>query len=378
DWQNTQPHTLTEDSLVRGSKQYELTNHLGNVLATISDRKIQATTPQPGTSGIAADLLSATDYYAFGMQMPGRNFSGGSYRFGFNGKENDNEVKGDGNEQDYGMRIYDPRLGRFLSVDPLTKKYPELTPYQFASNMPISASDLDGLESLIRTDYYNLSGKLYKTEIDVPAKNERGQEGIQVREVRDFIHNLPDNKNEIIAIESKSIFIKSVETEGHKDVKDATGWFEKVGYSLESKMRGKSVDSWSGVNGMENASAGLNRLATVFGETGVGEPISWGLEGIAGLITTIHDFSEYSASKAGTMLIMNATSAAASHGIDKVPNLKRVFKEAYKKGIEKVNEDVNDKIKDKPENKDDKAHYHLNENGHGYDQDKKTPSTRNP
>jgi hypothetical protein len=35
-----------------------------------------------------------------------------------------------------------------MSVDPLTKKYPELTPYQFASNTPIVAVDLDGLEML--------------------------------------------------------------------------------------------------------------------------------------------------------------------------------------------------------------------------------------
>ena len=32
------------------------------------------------------------------------------------------------------MRIYDPRVGKFLSTDPITDKYPELTPYQFASN----------------------------------------------------------------------------------------------------------------------------------------------------------------------------------------------------------------------------------------------------
>ncbi|MPM15696.1 hypothetical protein SDC9_62067 [bioreactor metagenome] len=73
-----------------------------------------------------------------------------NYRFGFNGKENDNEVKGTGNQQDYGMRIYDPRLGRFLSADPLIvqqQKYPELSPYQFASNTPIIAIDLDGLEA---------------------------------------------------------------------------------------------------------------------------------------------------------------------------------------------------------------------------------------
>ena len=78
--------------------------------------------------------------------MPGRQFfSSSTYRYGFNGKENDDEVKGiKGSQQDYGFRIYDPRLGRFLSVDPLTKKYVMLTPYQFASNTPISATDLDG------------------------------------------------------------------------------------------------------------------------------------------------------------------------------------------------------------------------------------------
>jgi hypothetical protein len=44
------------------------------------------------------------------------------------------------------MRIYDPRVGRFLSVDPITRQYPELTPYQYASNSPIFNIDLDGLE----------------------------------------------------------------------------------------------------------------------------------------------------------------------------------------------------------------------------------------
>ncbi|SHN08130.1 RHS repeat domain-containing protein [Chitinophaga sp. CF418] len=72
------------------------------------------------------------------------------YRYGFNGKENDNEVKGEGNQQDYGMRVYDPRLGKFLSVDPLTKEYPELTPYQFSGNTPIQATDLDGAETFIQ------------------------------------------------------------------------------------------------------------------------------------------------------------------------------------------------------------------------------------
>ena len=89
------------------------------------------------------------------MQMVGRKFiSGSSYRYGFNGKENDNEAKGEGNQQDYGMRIYDPRLGRFLSVDPLTKEYPWNSTYAFAENDVIRCIDLDGAEKLAAINAY--------------------------------------------------------------------------------------------------------------------------------------------------------------------------------------------------------------------------------
>jgi len=94
---------------------------------------------------------STIDYYPFGQEMPGRVYSPTSYRYGFNGKENDNEVAGTGNWQNYGFREYDARVCRFISVDPLTKDYPELTPFQFASNTPIRAIDLDGLEAFVLT-----------------------------------------------------------------------------------------------------------------------------------------------------------------------------------------------------------------------------------
>ena len=45
------------------------------------------------------------------------------------------------------MRICDPRVGRFMSVDPIAPNYPELAPYQFAGNAPIQAIDLDGNEA---------------------------------------------------------------------------------------------------------------------------------------------------------------------------------------------------------------------------------------
>lgn len=66
--------------------------------------------------------------------------------YGFNGKENDNEVKRAGNQQDYGMRIYDPRIAKFLSVDPLSENFPWFSTYQYAGNNPIRFIDLDGGE----------------------------------------------------------------------------------------------------------------------------------------------------------------------------------------------------------------------------------------
>ncbi len=150
------------DSIAAGHTTYEITNHLGNVLATISDKKLQvrSNTDSTQTGYYLPEQLSAQDYYTFGMVMPGRGYSiGKQYRYGFNGKENDNEVKGEGNEINYDARIYDPRIGRFLSIDPLTKKYPWYTPYQFAGNKPIWAADLDGMEEWMKSQEIALRQK---------------------------------------------------------------------------------------------------------------------------------------------------------------------------------------------------------------------------
>lgn len=149
-------------SFIRGKKFFELTNHLGNVLVTLSDKKIGI--DGSDNDGVVdffnADIVSANDYYPFGMEMPGRDttFKTG-YRYGFNGKEMDNETYGQGNEYDYGMRIYNPRVGRFFSVDPLSSSFPWYSPYQYAGNTPIQAIDLDGNEEYHITFLLDKQGK---------------------------------------------------------------------------------------------------------------------------------------------------------------------------------------------------------------------------
>ncbi|MCU0330890.1 MAG: hypothetical protein MUC47_07920, partial [Candidatus Kapabacteria bacterium] len=125
-----------------GKRAYELVDHLGNVRATISNILVHRTV----TDIYEADIFMP---YTFIMEIGSRTWEAGGVagdRYGFNGKEHDDAVKGQGNQQDYGFRIYDPRVARFLSVDPLAREYSWYTTYQFAGNTPIQAIDLDGLE----------------------------------------------------------------------------------------------------------------------------------------------------------------------------------------------------------------------------------------
>ena len=146
------PDDLGKFSIVRGLKRYELTNHLGNVLSVITDTK-QAVYDNPPTvlSYYLSTVISYTDYYPFGAPMDhgnspnDRSWSGG-YRYGFNGQEKINEVKGSEKHIDFKFRGYDPRTGKFLSVDPLFKSYPWNSTYAFAENRVIDGVDLEGLE----------------------------------------------------------------------------------------------------------------------------------------------------------------------------------------------------------------------------------------
>ena len=133
-----------------GKKQYELTNHLGNVLAVVNDTRTGVDSDANGSFNYyEPDVLASNEYYPFGMNMPGsRSYALGgatAYRYGFNGKEKDPKTEWGGlNQYDYGFRIYNPALGRWLSLDPLQKKYPSLSPYSYAANSPILLTDPDG------------------------------------------------------------------------------------------------------------------------------------------------------------------------------------------------------------------------------------------
>lgn len=134
---------------VRAEKVFELSNHLGNVLVTVSDKKIQIPKASPNQHQIdyyIADVATASDYAPFGMQLFGRTYSEGSskYRYGFNGMEKDNDLKGDGLSYTTEYRAYDPRLGRWFSVDPKAQMQPWESPYSSMNNSPLWRNDPNG------------------------------------------------------------------------------------------------------------------------------------------------------------------------------------------------------------------------------------------
>ena len=112
---------------------YELTNHLGNVMAVISDEASTADEPT---------VVSLSDYYPFGMTEPGRSWNAGDYRFGYTGHEKENDLAEGVYITEY--RLLDTRLGRWLSVDPLWTDYPELSSYVYCAGNPITMWDPDG------------------------------------------------------------------------------------------------------------------------------------------------------------------------------------------------------------------------------------------
>src|SRR5574343_237987 len=92
------------------------------------------------------------------MLMPGRKFSSGKYRYGYAGKDGINEAYEDKVTYDFGSRVYDARISRWLSVDFYLNKYPGLSPYNNSANSPIVNVDIDGKDYILKI-FFDEDGK---------------------------------------------------------------------------------------------------------------------------------------------------------------------------------------------------------------------------
>lgn len=102
---------------------------------TITDFELTETCDE---TVLVANVKSYQNYYPFGMTMHNRRGEdlGGEYRYGFNGMEQDDEVAGANNSYTTEFRQNDPRIGRWLSMDPKSMKFPWQSPYVSMDNKP--------------------------------------------------------------------------------------------------------------------------------------------------------------------------------------------------------------------------------------------------
>ncbi len=232
-----QPHNVSHvvRSYTRkpGYKNYEFTDHLGNIRVTYSDKKIN-----PGSgSELALDVLSRADYYPFGMTISNHTSNPQEYRFGFNGMESDNEIADDKNIYTAAFWQYDSRIGRRWNLDP--KPNPAISQYATFANNPIFYSDPLG-------DTIVVDNKGYTTRVDrdeegnlvdnfVFTTNKDGSLKALGELTKDvdanewFTNLLEDNSKEADGIWNPFVFRDNVAKDGKWDYKNLNTGNEKLG-----------------------------------------------------------------------------------------------------------------------------------------------------
>ena len=127
----------TEEGIARNipggnySYEYNLSDHLGNVRVTFKQSPI---------APYALEVIQRDDYYAFGLRKAGSPNSN-TNKYLYNGKELQEEL----GQYDYGARFYDPVIGRWNVIDMFAELAPNLTPFRYCFNNPVSYTDPFGL-----------------------------------------------------------------------------------------------------------------------------------------------------------------------------------------------------------------------------------------
>ena len=121
---NTTDGFLTNEGMV-----YALTDHLGSVRVLVDGE---------------GEVLERNDYYPFGTKHPNTGYASTSNRYLFGGMEK--QYFSSNPTYDFGARMLDGKLGRWMTMDPKTEKYYSMTPYGYCGNNPVSNIDRFGMD----------------------------------------------------------------------------------------------------------------------------------------------------------------------------------------------------------------------------------------
>ncbi len=220
--------------------------------------------------------------------MPGRQFASNAYRYGFNGKEKVDEIGVEGGDLDFGARIYDSRIGRWLSLDPHAGKYAGLTPLCFSFNNPIIFNDPDGKDGRLTIDYEHHTVTL-ETTVFVYGADKVDYDKV-INSYNQNISNLntiynveKGNANWTVSVKVNYVFNKDLNQElqamgiganqgPHDNTEKAKKLFEKYGFKAGDNALQLNPSLFKLENGVSDKggnSAGVfkNNFWTAFHET---------------------------------------------------------------------------------------------------------------
>jgi hypothetical protein len=246
--------TLTQNyTQILGTKYYEFSNHLGNVLTVFSDVKIALDTNSNGiVDGFRVPIRNTADYSPFGVQLDGRKQQVNFYRRGFNGQEKVDEISGSGNHNTALFWEYDTRLGRRWNRDP--KPNPSLSDYATFANNPIWFNDPLG-------DIFKIGTKDSKAKDDVKdltkSKNQKYLKFQDDGEVKTDFSGLSQKKIDRILKKDEGLsLINSLSTAKDGEGKDLNFFYGtegSTGIGLENpQMQGNVPDYYSNISTLDN------------------------------------------------------------------------------------------------------------------------------
>jgi RHS repeat-associated protein len=195
---------------------FNYTDHLGNVRISFAED------PQQGN---VLKILEENHYYPFGMKHENYNVgklnfkefpdtgvelvpmpavANSSYNYKYNGKELQEELGL--NMYDYGARNYDPSIGRWMNIDPLAEKYPNMSPYIYCANNPLYFIDPNGLEITAIDGGYSFTGDDAK-EAFLYIRNNIANKDLKIKKRSEWGARNPDSSKGLKKISAKNLAV---------------------------------------------------------------------------------------------------------------------------------------------------------------------------